>query len=612
MAGCEVVGFRKEVPEAPPPRGQIYGVSVDDLNDWKEENAVFHFNVSGRPVDDSSTAPLIALGDTGANCNVAAPHVVALWEQQGCVVQSQRVKAMPIKVAGQVREALDPIVRRVKVRLKLHLDGYDVNIEEWVCEWSSLAENFILSYGTLKRHYLLAYMQTHIAPMCTAPEEIMLDELQAPPPRADEFVPHGTELTDEELTALLDDTERVNPAFPLLEQLKSILRKYGKRLFSPRDTKGLDVRPASFTVKPNVDMPRAPCRFVGRHILPHLEFELNKLLNVGIIRRRTGQAICCSPLCIAAKADGYIRVAVDYRDVNIRLIGSALPIPQMQLLFGYFRGCEWFAGLDALEGYFQHPIEEESKHLTCFITPFGLFEFNFLPMGMAPSPGIFSAALNDDILKDAVRPLPPIERKCVNFIDDTGIGGSTAEIFLERLECVLRLFWERNARLKFKKSTFGFQSLEYCGHVFTPTGYHLSHRRKQGIVDMPIPRTLKQTRSFIGFCQFFAKFTPRLATLLAPITDLTTQASKQFVFTDEAMEAFKRVKAAILAAGQLHHIEEGGQLILFTDASVDGVGGFLVQNINGELRPIAYISHKFSKVAAKWSTIEQEGYAVVP
>jgi len=618
VAACDVNILRYD--NSTPSRSQHeltrYGKSVEELNalDPSEAHAVFRFVVSGRHPITGVTSPIVhALGDTGANCNVASPATIAMWEQHGCLLATQSMDTSNIKLGGKTREALSPIVRRVKVFITFHLEGYDLHAEEWILEWADLSEPFILSYATLKRHYLLAYMQVHIAPMGMTSEEVILDELQAPPPRADDFAPYGTELSTTELETMLQDPSRINQKFPLLDQLKSILHKYGSRLFAPRDTHGLDVQPAEFFVKNNVEFPRAPCRFVGRHILPHLEFELNKLETVGIIRRIQGSAsICCSPLCIAAKADGYIRIAVDYRAVNALLIGSALPIPLMHLLFDYFAGGLYYAGLDALDGYFQHPIAETSKYLTTFVTPFGLFEFNFLPMGMAPSPGIFSHTFNEIILKEVVHPRQPGLRAAVNFIDDTGVCGRSAEEFLDRLERVLHCFWRHNARLKFSKSTFGFESLEYCGHVFTVRGYHLSETRKQGIVDLMVPVTLKQTRAFLGMCQYFARFVPNMALLLAPITALTAQVpSKQFVFSASAVQAFMKVKEAIVAAGQLFHVEPDGDLILHTDASLTGIGGYLMQRIRGEEHAIAYVSHKFSLPASKWSTIEQEAYAIV-
>ena len=44
-----------------------------------------------------------------------------------------------------------------------------------------------------------------------------------------------------------------------------------------------------------------------------------------------------------------------------------------------------FAKLDALWGYYQVPLAEESKHLTTFIHEEGVFQYNRAPMGLNAS-----------------------------------------------------------------------------------------------------------------------------------------------------------------------------------------------------------------------------------
>ena len=53
------------------------------------------------------------------------------------------------------------------------------------------------------------------------------------------------------------------------------------------------------------------------------------------------------------------------------------------------------------------------------------------------------------------------------------------------------------------------------------------------------------------------------------------------------------------------------------DASIIGMGGVLLQKLPSthpkwpnEWVPIAFCSHKFSDVATRWSTIEQEAWAI--
>ncbi len=54
------------------------------------------------------------------------------------------------------------------------------------------------------------------------------------------------------------------------------------------------------------------------------------------------------------------------------------------------RGIKFFAVFDALKGYHQVPLEENSKEKTTFCTPFGKYRYKNLLMGYAASQDIFT------------------------------------------------------------------------------------------------------------------------------------------------------------------------------------------------------------------------------
>jgi hypothetical protein len=137
----------------------------------------------------------------------------------------------------------------------------------------------------------------------------------------------------------------------------------------------------------------------------------------------------------------------------------------------------------------------------------------------------------------------------------------------------------------------------------------MTDERKQGIIDMAAPTNVKQVRSFVGMIGFMRDFIPNLSQLLEPLTDLTKK-SKKFVWNKKAEESFQAVKSAVANLTMLYHLQPQGKIILYTDASLSGVGAVLVQIQNDVQRPIIFLSKKFSDAARKWSTIEQECFAI--
>ena len=82
------------------------------------------------------------------------------------------------------------------------------------------------------------------------------------------------------------------------------------------------------------------------------------------------------------KKDGSFRFAVDYKRLNAITIKDSSPLPNMedtiQKLGGGYR---YFSKLDLKSGFYQIPINDNDKEKTAFITLFGLYQFNVLPMG---------------------------------------------------------------------------------------------------------------------------------------------------------------------------------------------------------------------------------------
>ena len=128
---------------------------------------------------------------------------------------------------------------------------------------------------------------------------------------------------------------------------------------------------------------------------------------------------------------------------------------------------------------------------------------------------------------------------CVVFIDDTIVKGKSVEGFLFGLVEVLKRMRQFNVKLKASKCRFGYNSVEFVGHVFDKSGYSLSDKRKREIMDLPEPKDLKSLRRVLGLVNFFRDFIPNSR----KSTDLT--AVSQFQWNEEASEAFQNVKEAV-------------------------------------------------------------------
>ncbi len=78
---------------------------------------------------------------------------------------------------------------------------------------------------------------------------------------------------------------------------------------------------------------------------------------------------------------------------------------------------------------------------------------------------------------------------------------------------------------------------------------------------------------------------------------------------DDSNEAFRLMLDSISNTVALHHIDYNSPLHLQVDASKLGVGGVLLQMINGVIYPIQFIALAFNATQMNWQTLEQEAFA---
>ncbi len=106
-------------------------------------------------------------------------------------------------------------------------------------------------------------------------------------------------------------------------------------------------------------------------------------------------------------------------------------------------------------------------------------------------------------------------------------------------------------------------------------------------------------------------FIPNYLDLSSPLTDLTKkEVTDPVQWTELCQQAFTQVKAALCGGPLLHSPDFFLPFLLQTDTSDRGLGAVLSQEIEGEERPVLYISGKLSKRETMYSTIEKECLAI--
>ncbi len=349
----------------------------------------------------------------------------------------------------------------------------------------------------------------------------------------------------------------------------------------------------------------APAALPPRRLSPPLQAvvqdTVDEWLDLGIIRPSISPY--SSPLVLVRKKDGSYRACVDYRVLNRATVDIRFPLQNTKSVLERMAGYRVFGTLDLRSGFHQMPLAEDSQDYTAFSTPAGLFSFCRVQFGLKNGPAYFQWTMSR-VLNGL------IGHVCEVYIDDIIIYAHTMEEFCVRLGEVLQRLGDFRLRVKGPKCCFGLGAVEYLGHVVDGVGVSLSESRKQGLRDIQVPKTSKQLKSFLGMASYFRTFVKDFALVAKPLHHLCSDKTV-FEWSDAAQQAFDSIKAAMMDAPVLIHVDYSKPLILRTDASTVGVGGVLVQVVDGTEKPVSFVSKAFSPVETRWSTLEQECFAIV-
>ena len=192
------------------------------------------------------------------------------------------------------------------------------------------------------------------------------------------------------------------------------------------------------------------------------------------------------------------------------------------------KGIKHFAVFDALKGYHQIVLDEESQLKTAFMTPFGRYMYLRLAMGMISAQDVFTL--------DYGNVVDPVTegRRCT---EDTLIYANTEAELVTKTEKFLEACHKGGITLNLKKVQWDKPEVIFGGFLLNSDGYQPDPALGKALSEFPRPKSITDMRSFFGLANQLCNARDDIAEIMAPFKSLMKKGIP-FAWLPEHEEAF--------------------------------------------------------------------------
>ncbi|KAK7481756.1 hypothetical protein BaRGS_00027004 [Batillaria attramentaria] len=165
-------------------------------------------------------------------------------------------------------------------------------------------------------------------------------------------------------------------------------------------------------------------------------------------------------------------------------------------------------------------------------------------------------------------------------------------------------------RQKRKKCALFRTRVKFLGKIVSKDGVEVDEDSILAVRDWPVPRSIREVESFLGFLNYHRDHLPKLAEVAQPLYSITGKKTP-FIWGDAQESAFNELKSLMVSPPVLAFPCREGMFMLDTDASETAIGAVLSQSQGDQTRIIAYGSKVLTPPQRKYCTTRKELLALV-
>ena len=269
--------------------------------------------------------------------------------------------------------------------------------------------------------------------------------------------------------------------------------------------------------------------------------KVKELVKEDIVERVEGPTTWASPVVVAPKPSGEIRLCVDMCRANEAIVRERLPIPTIDKVPEELNGSTVFSTLDLRCGFHQIELHEDSRDITTFLTHEGLLHYKRLSFGVNAASKKYQHVIGQVIADIG---------GVVNIADDLIVHGKTVAEHDQNLHKLLAKLEEKNLTLNSEKCTFRISKVIFMGILLSEHGIGPTAERVRAVKEASRPSSVLEVRSFLGLVGFSSRFILDFATKTEPLRILCRN-EENFEWGRAQEEAFNTLKEELAGASML-------------------------------------------------------------
>jgi Reverse transcriptase (RNA-dependent DNA polymerase) len=224
--------------------------------------------------------------------------------------------------------------------------------------------------------------------------------------------------------------------------------------------------------------------------------------------------------------------------------------------------------------FFQTRMHPDDVHLTAVNTPWRLYEWLVMPMGIKNAPAIHQRRVSA-----ALRPL--IGKICHVYLDDIVVWSNNLEEHACNVKLILQALEDAKLYCNLKKCKLFCIEIHFLSHQISCKGIEPDKGKADRIKNWPTPHSASDVRSFLGLVRYLAAFLSHLVRFTVVLDELTKkECDKLFPGWERRHQAaFEAIKKLVTSTDCLTTIDPSlmpqYKILVTTDASDRGSGTIL-------------------------------------